>query len=58
MMKDRNIPAGFIPLVTIGELDGYLMVYTAESHDDTLEILERTIEVLSGTDTNQGMTMQ
>lgn len=57
-MTDKSIPEGFIPLVTIGEVDGYLVVFTAEEHDYTLEILERTVDVLRGSDKDQEMTLQ
>lgn len=57
-MKDKIIPEGFIPMVTIGQLDGCLMVYTAESHDDTIDILEKTLEVMLDSDEHQDMTLQ
>jgi len=57
-MTDKLIPDGFVPLVTIGELDGYLMVYTSEAHEDVLEILERTLDVLENGDKDQEMTLQ
>lgn len=57
-MKDKIIPEGFIPMVTIGQLNGYLTVFTAESHDDTIDILERTLEVMLDSDEHQDMTLQ
>jgi hypothetical protein len=57
-MTDKSIPEGFVPLITIGEIDGYLMVYTSEAHEDVLEILERTIDVLENGDKDQEMTLQ
>ena len=57
-MTDNFIPEGFIPIVTVGEKDGYLMVFTAEDHDYTIEILERTIDVLRESDKDQEMTLQ
>lgn len=58
-MNNKVIPEGFIPMVTIGEIDGYLMVYTSESHEDTLDILEKTLEVMTESgDDHQGMTLQ
>lgn len=57
-MKNKMIPEGFVPMITIGELDGYLMVYTSESHEDVLEILERTLDVLENGDKDQEMTLQ
>lgn len=57
-MKEKSIPDNFIPLVTIGEIEGYLMVYTAAAHEDVLDILERTIEVLQEGDKDQEMTLQ
>jgi len=57
-MTDKLIPDGFVPLITIGEIDGYLMVYTSEAHEDVLEILERTLDVLENGDKDQEMTLQ
>jgi hypothetical protein len=57
-MNDKSIPEGFVPLITIGEIDGYLMVYTSEAHEDVLEILERTLDVLENGDKDQEMTLQ
>lgn len=57
-MNKPDIPANFIPLVTIGELDGYLMVYTAESHENTVDIIQRTLDVMTDSDKNQEMTLQ
>jgi hypothetical protein len=57
-MKENSIPANFIPLVTIGEIEGYLMVYTAAPHDNVLDILERTLEVLQDGDKDQELTLQ
>ena len=57
-MNKPDIPEGFIPLVTIGELDGYLMVYTAESHENTIDIIQRTLDVMTDSDENQEMTLQ
>lgn len=57
-MTDKSIPEGFIPLVTIGELEGYLMVYTSEEHEYVIEILERTLDVLQNSDKDQEMTLQ
>jgi hypothetical protein len=57
-MKENSIPNNFIPLVTIGEIEGYLMVYTAAPHEDVLDILERTLEVLQGKDKDQELTLQ
>ena len=57
-MNDKSIPADFVPLITIGEIDGYLMVYTSEQHEDVLEILERTLDVLENGDKDQEMTLQ
>lgn len=57
-MNKSDIPQAFIPLVTIGELDGYLMVYTAESHENTVDIIQRTLDVMTGSDENQEMTLQ
>jgi hypothetical protein len=57
-MTDNFIPEGFIPIVTVGEKDGYLMVFTTEGHDYTIEILERTIDVLRESDKDQEMTLQ
>lgn len=57
-MKEKSIPENFIPLVTIGEIEGYLMVYTAAPHEDVLDILERTLEVLQEGDKDQERTLQ
>jgi hypothetical protein len=57
-MTDKSIPEGFVPLITIGEIDGYLMVYTSEPHEDVLEILEKTLDVLQNGDKDQEMTLQ
>jgi hypothetical protein len=57
-MNNKDIPEGFIPFVTIGELDGYLMVYTAESHENTVDIIQRTLDVMTDSDENQEMTLQ
>jgi len=57
-MTEKSIPDNFIPLVTIGEIEGYLMVYTAASHEDVLDILERTLEVLQEGDKDQELTLQ
>ncbi len=57
-MTDKSIPEGFVPLITIGEIDGYLMVYTSEPHEDVLEILEKTLDVLEKGDKDQEMTLQ
>ena len=57
-MTDKSIPDGFVPLITIGEIDGYLMVYTSEPHEDVLEILEKTLDVLQNGDKDQEMTLQ
>ncbi len=40
----HELPEGFIPLLVIGELDGYVMMYTAVNTEDTLELLEQTLE--------------
>jgi hypothetical protein len=53
-----NIPPDFIPLVIIGELDGYLMVYTAETHDNTVNILHTTLTVIEEEGKDNQMTMQ
>lgn len=57
-MTDKAIPEGFVPMVTIGELEGYLMVYTSEEHEYVIEILERTLDVLQNGDKDQEMTLQ
>jgi hypothetical protein len=57
-MTDKPIPEGFVPMVTIGELEGYLMVYTSEEHEYVIEILERTLDVLQNGDKDQEMTLQ
>lgn len=57
-MSNKLIPENFVPMITIGELDGYLMVYTSESHEDVLELLERTLDVLENGDKDQEMTLQ
>jgi hypothetical protein len=57
-MTDKSIPEGFVPMVTIGELEGYLMVYTSEEHEYVIEILERTLDVLQNGDKDQEMTLQ
>lgn len=40
----NDLPEGFVPLVLIGELDNYVMMYTAVSTEETLELLEATLE--------------
>ena len=57
-MKNKQIPEGFIPMVTIGEQDGYLMMFTTEDHEYTLELIETTATMLRGSDKDQGMTLQ
>lgn len=57
-MTEKFIPEGFVPMVTIGELEGYLMVYTSEAHEDVIAILEKTLDVLENGDKDQEMTLQ
>ena len=57
-MIEKGLPPEFVPMVTIGEIDGYLMVYTAEKHEDTIRILEQTLDVLKSGDKYQEMTLQ
>lgn len=57
-MKSTGLPEGFIPLITVGEKDGYLMIFTVEDHDYTIELLETAAEELRGTERDQGMTLQ
>jgi hypothetical protein len=57
-MKENSIPENFIPLVTIGEIEGYLVIYTAASHEDVLDILEQAAEVLQEGDKDQELTLQ
>jgi hypothetical protein len=44
---DKPYPEGFEPLVVIGEVDGYLMVFTAESNEVTQDLLENALYILS-----------
>lgn len=44
---NQPYPEGFVPLVVIGEVDGYLMVFTAESNEETGALLENALYILS-----------
>lgn len=39
-------PENFVPLLVIGEQEGYLMVYTAESNEETRKLLEDALYIL------------
>ena len=46
-----NIPDGFEPLIMIGMLNDDLMLFTNQSSDDTIDLLEQSLEfVVEGDD--------
>ena len=46
-----NIPEGFEPLIMIGIVNDDLMLFTNQSNDGTIDILEQTLEfVVEGDD--------
>jgi hypothetical protein len=53
-----DIPPDFMPLIVIGELDGYLLVYTSETHDEVLNILHTALSVIEEEGKDNRMTMQ
>lgn len=42
----REYPEGFNPLIVIGEVDGYLTVYTALTNDEVCDILEQAYSAI------------
>lgn len=52
-----NIPEGFEPLIMIGIVNDDLMLFTNQSNDGTIDILEQTLEfVVDGDEVVGGTT--
>lgn len=52
-----NIPEGFEPLIMIGIVDDDLMLFTNQSNDGTIDLLEQTLEfVVDGDEVVGGTT--
>lgn len=52
-----NIPEGFEPLIMIGIVNDDLMLFTNQSNDGTIDILEQTLEfVVDGDEVVGGIT--
>lgn len=55
-----KLPENFVPLIVIGEVDGYLTIFTGLGNEDVLEILEQTHVAIEedGYDENVVATLQ
>lgn len=54
-----NIPEGFEPLIMIGIVDDDLMLFTNQSNDGTIDLLEQTLEfVVDGDEVGSITTLQ
>lgn len=52
-----NIPEGFEPLIMIGIVNDDLMLFTNQSNDGTIDLLEQTLEfVVDGDEVVGGTT--
>jgi len=45
-MKVEGLPEHVEPMIILGNDNDYLVVYTHMSNDDTIELLERSLQVL------------
>jgi len=45
-MKITELPAHVDPLVVLGNDDNYLTVYTCMTNEDTIELLQRSLDIL------------
>ena len=45
-MKITELPTHVDPLVVLGNDDNYLTVYTCMTNEDTIELLQRSLDIL------------
>lgn len=46
----NDLPKSFIPLFIIGEIDGYIHVYTKLTNDESIDLLEDVLESVASSD--------